>query len=381
MRRSGKLVTVRRKISSGSVFHKAYTDRKGNLCHTRRWYVKYYVHGKPVTLPAETEDYDEAVDFLRKQMACAAAQPDYTSHPQRVRMGQLFDLLLEFYRQQERRSTYDVERKIESRLRPHFGKMKASAISSTVINRYVSSRQAKNPRPENATINRELAYVRRALKLGANQDPPLVLRVPHFEMLPEDNVRDGTLTHDKYRVLRDALPGYARIALVIAYHTGARKGELRKIRRDRIDFKAKRIDLPGRTTKNKRARFLPIYGDMEAELEMAIAAGQKQCPYLIQNEGRPVYDWEKAWATACDLAGVPETLFHDLRRTALTNMIEAGLSEKEAMEISGHKTRAVFDRYHIVSERRLKEMAGKLETHLKAKEKSADDSAQPGAVN
>jgi hypothetical protein len=49
-------------------------------------------------------------------------------------------------------------------------------------------------------------------------------------------------------------------------------------------------------------------------------------------------------------------------------MIEAGLSEKEAMEISGHKTRSVFDRYHIVSDRRLKEMAGKLEVHLKTKE-------------
>ena len=49
-------------------------------------------------------------------------------------------------------------------------------------------------------------------------------------------------------------------------------------------------------------------------------------------------------------------------------MIEAGFSEKEAMAISGHKTRAVFDRYHIVSERRLKEMAGKLEVHLKAKD-------------
>ena len=49
-------------------------------------------------------------------------------------------------------------------------------------------------------------------------------------------------------------------------------------------------------------------------------------------------------------------------------MIEAGFSEKEAMEISGHKTRYVFDRYHIVSERRLKQLAERLESHLRSKE-------------
>jgi integrase len=313
-------------------------------------------------------------------MAQVSQQAEYTEHPERVRMGQLFDLLLEFYRKHEHRSTYDVERKIEKRLRPYFGKMKAQAVTSRVIERYWASRRAPDKKPANGSINRELAYVRRAMKLGAEQDPPLVLRIPKFEMLPEAEARDGTLTHEQYRGIRDALPGYARVALVIAYHTGARKGELRQIRKDRIDLKPKRIDLPGRTTKSKKSRFLPVYGDMAAELEMAIAAGAKDCPYLIQDEGRPVHDWEKAWATACKAAGVAGTLFHDLRRTALTNMIEAGLSEKEAMEISGHRTRSVFDRYHIVSDRRLKEMAGKLEIHLRAKENEKPEQ-ESGAVN
>lgn len=97
------------------------------------------------------------------------------------------------------------------------------------------------------------------------------------------------------------------------------------------------------------------------------------CPLLIQYEGGPVFDFEKAWATGCEAAGIPGTLFHDLHRTAVTNMIEAGLSEKEAMEISGHRTRAVFDRYHIVSERRMAQNAEKLEQHLRAKEVAPTD--------
>jgi integrase len=163
---------------------------------------------------------------------------------------------------------------------------------------------------------------------------------------------------------------------VIAYHTGARRGEIRSIRKDKVDLKAKRITLPGRTTKNGKPRYLPIYGDMAAELDMWLTRVKgSECAVLIQDKGEPVFAFEKAWATACDAVGISGTLFHDLRRTAVTNMIEAGLSEKEAMDISGHKTRAVFDRYHIVSERRLKQNAEKLEAHLKAKEVTPAPSA------
>jgi integrase len=188
-------------------------------------------------------------------------------------------------------------------------------------------------------------------------------------MLPLDNARSGIVAHDQYRAIRDFLPSYGRIALVIAYHTGARRGEIRQIRLDKIDLKASRIELPGRTTKNKNARYLPIYGDMSAELSMAVSLADPKCPFLIQNEGKRVNDWKKSWKAACALAKVDHALFHDLRRTAVTNMIEAGFSEKEAMEISGHKTRAVFDRYHIVSQRRLKQLGERMEAHLRSKEK------------
>jgi len=359
------------KLASGTVIQRRYRTREGDFTKTKVWYARYYVNGERREVATGTENRDEAIKFLRRQMAGLATQ--IGGEPERVRMGDLFDLLLAWYAKKERRTTYDLKYMIEKEtgLRAWFGNIKASNVTSSEIDRFIAWRRQHKPRPANGTINRELAYVRRALKLGERQDPPLVGRVPKFDMLPNGDAREGTLEHEQYRSVRDALPSYARIALVIGYHTGARKGEVLSILRDKVNLKAGRIELLSRSVKNKHARFLPIYGQMGPEIEMALAAGNPACPFLIQRKGKRVYDFEKSWATACEMAGVPQSLFHDLRRTAITNMIEAGFSEKEAMEISGHLTRDVFDRYHIVSERRLKEMASRLEIHMRAKEEEA----------
>jgi len=88
----------------------------------------------------------------------------------------------------------------------------------------------------------------------------------------------------------------------------------------------------------------------------------RACPDASQfhRNGKPIRSFWGAWQTACRLAGCPGRILHDFRRTAVRNLVRAGVPDSIAMKMTGHKTRAVFDRYDIVSETDLTEASRKL---------------------
>ena len=85
---------------------------------------------------------------------------------------------------------------------------------------------------------------------------------------------------------------------------------------------------------------------------------------MFHRDGQQIKDFRFVWKKVCKVAECEGMLFHDFRRTAIRNMVQAGVSEKVVMRISGHKTRSVFDRYNITDERNLREAAEKQETYI-----------------
>ena len=215
---------------------------------------------------------------------------------------------------------------------------------------------------ENASVNRYLAVVRRAYKLAEKNDPPLVGRVPNFEMLPEHNVRTGFLSDDDYVKLKAAMPEKLRGLPIFGYHLGMRVTALKQLRRDQIDWIAGVIRAEGIGGGKKIGRVLPIYGDMGPWLEMQKAdwANTPKCRWIFHVDGARIGDFRKSWKTVCKSVGVPELLFHDLRRSSVRNMERAGVPRSQAMAITGHKTDSIYSRYAIVSEQDIRSAGEKL---------------------
>lgn len=339
------------------------------------WWCDYSVDGVRRRESCETSNREEALAYLHRKQGRLASGELLT--PDRVSVRDLLHLLLEDYDVRKVSQSYIATLKVKSILLPKLGNVKATKLSSARIKEYIEVR-LKTVKP--GTVNRELGLLHRAFQLGYNQDPPLVARVPHFPKLTEDEPRKGFLKPELYQKLLVELPEDLRLLFVIAYHVGLRKGALLRIRWSQVDLKANTIWMEGRKSNRKpEPTAVPIYGDMAKFIEMQPRTSE----YLFTRGTKPIRDFRESWDLACERAGIPELLFHDLRRTAVRNLRRAGVPETVIMKITGHRTRSVFERYNITDHTDTQEAGRKAGEFLAREQEDVAQitSQKPGRVN
>lgn len=252
------------------------------------------------------------------------------------------------YQVNNRKSENKIHIMLRKHLTPYFGGRPVAEITSSSISRYVRLRLDQGAK--NGTINRELTALKRMLNLGAKQTPPKVDRVPVITMLKEDNVRTGFFEVDEFKRLMEQLPEFLKGPALFAYRSGWRIKEITRLTWDRVDMKSGSVRLDPKQTKSGKGRVFHLDQELTALFRDRLSKRKLGCSFVFHRDTLEIKNYYPVWRKACDEAGLKGRVFHDFRRTAIRNMIRAGVSERVAMIISGHQTRAIFDRYNVVNE-------------------------------
>ncbi|MBI5708949.1 MAG: tyrosine-type recombinase/integrase [Candidatus Eisenbacteria bacterium] len=340
-------------VSRGTVYR-----QKG----TRNWSIKFYLDGELKRETTGTASQEEALAFLRRRVE-QAARGRYTDVGRRVSFDEMRGILIENYGFKKNRSD---PRPHLTRLGEFFGAMLGEEITEERIAEYSRTRLDRD-RVAPATLRRELAVLKRMLRLAS----PRLPRVPLVDLPRVDNARQGFFEEEDLQAVLPHLPPHARRLVEFLYLTGWRSSEAFRLQWSDIDWKRQTVLL--RDSKNREPRIFPFkyhprLEDLLRRQREEVSRWERRharlCPAVFHWGGRAMKKLRRSWQSACRAAGMSGRLLHDFRRTAVRNLIRAGVQQPIAMKITGHKTDSIFRRYLIVDEELLAQATGAVADYL-----------------
>ncbi len=329
------------------------------------YWVQYCHNGQRHRESAKSSDRRVAAQLLKDRLRAIAAGRLLMPQDVEITFDEMLGLIEQDYRLRGHRSWRRVVTN-SHHLRPFFGQLTAREINYAAGRRYIGKRMSEGAAL--ATICREMAVVKRMLSLAAAEGR--IAAVPKLPAIHVENARQGFFEAGQLEALLGHLSDRYVPMTRFAAITGWRKEECRTLTWRQVDFAAGETRLEVGATKNGRGRIFPfaaspalraLLHDQRAMTTRIEREKGKIIPYVFHRNGVPVgLNWVKAWNKAATKAGLPGRLFHDLRRTAVRNLVRAGVPERVAMKLTGHLTRRVFDAYHIVPKQDLVEAVEKL---------------------
>ena len=329
------------------------------------WWLQYSNHGTVIRESSGSSNRAVAIKLLKQQLGKVAAGKLVGPQIEKTTFDDLAAIITNEYAANERASLKRLRHSL-AHLRRFFGDDRALTITSDRVTKYIAERREEGA--ANATINRELAALKRAFQLARIAGK--VVQRPHIAMLTESNARSGFFEREQFEAVLDQLPDYLRPVMHAAYMTGWRvPSELLTRQRHHLDLNTGVLRLDPGEAKNREGRVFPIAAlpELRALLEEQVEytrdfekAGGQIIPWLFHHNGRQIKNYYTAWGSALKRAGIAGRIAHDFRRTAVRNLERAGVSRSVAMKLTGHRTEAVYRRYAIVSESDLSEGIAKL---------------------
>lgn len=372
-----------------------------------KYKIKYCgADGRWITESTGSDDVDEATKVLASREGKIAEGVPLVRGVGTITLEEAQAAVAADYRANNYDSLDAMARRYRLHLEPYFGgDRKLASLTTGAIRAYIDHRLAepvqelrtyrngttvtvtpKIPRTTaRATVNRELALLDRMCNLAIENGA--LLHGPHIPMLKEAPPRKGFLEADQFAAIVRHLDAYLAPIARFAYITGWRvPSEILTLKWSQVDFTARvspsqgvagTVTIAVGDDKNERGRVFPMNAELRRVLEGQVKI-RTQCrkrgilsPYVFVRISKTglvaqVVAFLPAWHRATHKAGHPGKLPHDFRRTAARNLVRAGVSESVAMRLTGHKTRAVFERYNIVADSDLAAAVARLESGTKS---------------
>jgi len=347
------------------------------------YWIRYSVDGKRYRESTKSTSERKAQKTLDRRQAELGLGAFTAPDVKRTTLKDLAELLRQNYVAKANRSLARAEDAI-THLTAHFGAAaRATAIRDRVCEYEAARLEAGAAR---STINYELAILRRMFRLGVKAKR--VISRLEIELTEPKNRRRGFFEAEDLDALVAELSDHLVPVVTFAYYTGWRiPSEVPTRQWRHVDFREGIVRLEPGETKSGEGRTFPFAAlpALKALLEVQrarVTALEKAKGVIIPwvfpstvDPRLPIRHFRRAWHSALRRAATvehengltevvrPELLDripHDLRRTAVRNLVRAGVPERVAMQLTGHETRSVFERYNIVNERDLRDGVAKL---------------------
>lgn len=327
-------------IGCGAIYQRK--TKKGTI----RWYLDYRdARGKRVQkLAVQAISEDDALSALQasalNELHRAYGLP---AAPQDVKFSEFSQTYLDDYAKQYKKSWRDDQYRLEANMIPFFGSSCLHEITPQTIEKYRARRLESGV--SRSTVNRELTILKKMFNLAIDWGLTANNPATKVKLFSEnDTQKERILARDEEPRLLAEAPDYLKPILIMALHTGMRRGEILNLGWDQVNLELRQIFV--RKTKNGKNRHIHINDRVQAALSL-LGPPRGKIGLVFPNPatGKPYTEVKKSFKLACKRAGIEDLRFHDLRHTFASRLIAKGVDIVTVRDLLGHFSVRVTQRY------------------------------------